>query len=701
MKNGRSLLRFPILLLVSLALVFAPVATLSAASIDSSYSYDEFGNWHPAPPVYLPDCEVSGEDLSTTAFSGISDLFATNDGTLYVVDTGNHRILELDASFHLTREFSSLKGEDGTEIPLEEPLGFFLDAEGRFLIADKGAKKVYITRPDLTVVRTIAAPRSDILPKDFIFTPEKVLVDRTGLVYVKCAGKGQGLLTFDGDRFLGFYGSMPVSGDPLTQIWKRLSTRAQQAQMEKATPIEYASVYLSPDGFVYGAVRASLITDEEVRKLNPSGRNILGRTPYSVGNFGDQRTSQINSITIDSIFVDLCVDEQGVISVLDRERGRVFQYDQDRELLGIFGGKGEMFGSFLEASAIEVIGERILVADAIKNTLTCFSPTAYRSTLRYAIALYNDGKYRDAEQSWRTLLQQNQGLRLAALGIGKALLQNGDPVAALPYLERAKDFETYSEALELVRKALIRRNILLYLLIAGGLVGLLILLRKTRPLAILAGRMPRRANAFLLATAASFSVLRHPISTFEDVHTAPKRSLSPTVLLVFLNFATSIIRVFASGFLFRRMDPANFNLLLEASILLLPIALFTFSNWASSTLMDGEAKAREIWTVYAYSLIPNIVFTLPLVLLSNVMTLNEKDFLNLGYLVATMWGYLILFVGLKTVQQYTVRKTVLSVLLTLFGIFVILFLLVLFYSLYQQMALFVNTIYRELSFRFS
>ena len=63
------------------------------------------------------------------------------------------------------------------------------------------------------------------------------------------------------------------------------------------------------------------------------------------------------------------------------------------------------------------------------------------------------------------------------------------------------------------------------------------------------------------------------------------------------------------------------------------------------------------------------------------------------------WTVILLFSAVKSVHQYSFKKTVLAIGFTLSAMFIMLFLLVLFMSLIQQIYIFISTIYTELSYR--
>ena len=193
-----------------------------------------------------------------------------------------------------------------------------------------------------------------------------------------------------------------------------------------------------------------------------------------------------------------------------------------------------------------------------------------------------------------------------------------------------------------------------------------------------------------------FRIVRHPFDSFSDVKYEGMGSLAIANTLLLLFFFSNILRYFCTGYIFNTNSPKDFNILLELLYSIFLIVLWCISNWAVCTLMDGEGKFKEIWTAVCYALLPRILGQLAVVVLSNILALNEQMFLTLIDTVSIgLMGVLILF-GMLVVHQYTLLKTVLSSLLTIFGIVAILFIGVLFFSVVQQMIGFVETIYMEI-----
>jgi hypothetical protein len=115
--------------------------------------------------------------------------------------------------------------------------------------------------------------------------------------------------------------------------------------------------------------------------------------------------------------------------------------------------------------------------------------------------------------------------------------------------------------------------------------------------------------------------------------------------------------------------------------------------------MDGEGKAREIWMVSMYSLIPYLSVNLMVVLLSNFLSQEAAAFISMAKFAAFSWSGILMFSGMYDVHQYSVKKTIVNLGLTLVGMAVIFFLMILVFSLFQQLFVFLLTMYKELMFR--
>lgn len=197
----------------------------------------------------------------------------------------------------------------------------------------------------------------------------------------------------------------------------------------------------------------------------------------------------------------------------------------------------------------------------------------------------------------------------------------------------------------------------------------------------------------------SLWLIVRPFSGFQELKHEGKGSVRVALTIVaVLVFVVVINRQYA-GFLVNYYDPQQMNSLNELRYVVIPVLLWSISNWSITTLMDGEGKFREIFMVTSYSTLPLIIIVLPFTFISNVMTLEETVFYWLFVIIALLWFFFLLFVGTMTVHQYSAAKTVGTMLLTVIVMLIIIFLTMLFFSLIQQIVDFIYNMYREIIFR--
>ena len=188
----------------------------------------------------------------------------------------------------------------------------------------------------------------------------------------------------------------------------------------------------------------------------------------------------------------------------------------------------------------------------------------------------------------------------------------------------------------------------------------------------------------------------HPIDLFNDIKYEKRGSLGVANRLLALYFLEEIINYFAVAYLFSNNEAQSFSvwpILLRTVVLVL---LWCITNWAMSTLQDGKGTFKEIYLAACYALTPLVLFSVPLNLITNMMTLSESMFYSAISSALTLWSLILVFLGTMVVHQFTVRKTIGSVLLSLGMIVIIAFLVLLGFSISQQMTTFVETIITEL-----
>jgi tetratricopeptide (TPR) repeat protein len=198
-----------------------------------------------------------------------------------------------------------------------------------------------------------------------------------------------------------------------------------------------------------------LAQSDQIKKLNAIGLDIYGGQTDKF--FGERERN--GDQAVNPQFVDVTVDDQGIVSALDFNSGRIYQYDQSANLLAIFGGRGDQWGKFELPQSLAVGKDgRIYVLDANRNNVQVFQPTQFAELVHQGSRLYFDGKYEEAATVWREVLRRDSNFELAHVGLAKADFRRGDYLAAMQEYKIARDKDGYSEAFGEWRHDFLRQN---------------------------------------------------------------------------------------------------------------------------------------------------------------------------------------------------------------------------------------------------
>ena len=96
-------------------------------------------------------------------------------------------------------------------------------------------------------------------------------------MYVISRNSYEGLTVFNADgNFSGFMGAPRVTASVADLFWYRIATREQKQRMALFIPTQFANLTMDNRGFIY-VVESGLAKDNSIRRLNPSGEDVLVR----------------------------------------------------------------------------------------------------------------------------------------------------------------------------------------------------------------------------------------------------------------------------------------------------------------------------------------------------------------------------------------------------------------------------------------
>lgn len=410
-----------------------------------------------SPVPYLPSDVIRGSAYGIGDFSAPDDLFVSADRKIYLLDSGNGRIVVFDENWRLVRTLAEFRDGEKPE-KLSGPKGIYVTPEGTIFVADTGNKRVVEMDAEGRFLRILEAPKSDVLRAGFDFVPSKIALDQAKRIYVVGEGVFDGIMEFDFDgEFIGFTGTNRVRFNAADYFWKTVSTREQKDKMVMFVPVEFNNLDVDDEGFLYSTT-SEKFSANPIQRLNPSGTDILRRDGYNPP-AGDAETAAVgSSMNGPSVFADIAAGPAGTYSALDTNRGRVFTYNEDGDLLYIFGQRGNQAGTFKTPVAIDRVGDRIIVLDRDFRHIVVFEPTAFGAAVNEAVLHHFEGREELSAGSWEKVLSLNGNYDIAYIGIGKALLRQNRYKEAMDHFQNGHNRKYYSKAFALYRKQLLREH---------------------------------------------------------------------------------------------------------------------------------------------------------------------------------------------------------------------------------------------------
>ncbi|MHB1452653.1 MAG: NHL repeat-containing protein [Saccharofermentanales bacterium] len=650
-----------------------------------SYTYDSWGQPRETATGYVPEKLLTGGDIGAGSLKEPSDLFIAENGMMYILDAGNDRLVRYDPVNGGTGIMKAT-AVDGTGFSLAKAAGLFVTADERILIADPVSQSVVVFDSTLKEIGRLEVPKTDILPAGYFYQPVKVIEDSGGVVYVLSQGSISGAMQFDTDgSFMGFFGSEKVTltAQLLTDhFWKSILTKEQAGGMARAVPVEFISFDIDKNDFIYTIRRGNDVSAGQVRKLNALGENIL---PDKL--FGDTGSQQKLN--------DICVDSDGFITILDQGKCRLYQYDQESNLMYTFASKGEQLGCFTTPVAVASSGSRIYVLDSSSGAITVFRPTDFGDNIRKALLLYYDGKYDQAMLPWLNVQRSDHDYGLANIGLGKAYEGLGDNGKAMYHYKKGDNRTLYSSAFVKYRTEAIRKNFPVFMLLMVLTILAPVLYRIARR------RRKRRTEYDVRLTRRKMPVYcaLHPFVGYSEMKYARSGSMTIALMILAGFFAATILSRQLTGFIFNYARTDRFDILVHFVSTAGLFLTFVLTNWLVTTIAEGKGKLKEIFIFCSYVLLPFTILTLAGVVFSNILGIEEMMFMRIFQFILYAMTGMYLVIALMEGQMYSLKKTIYTILLTGAGILVIVLIGAIVYSIFTQIVSFAGTLITELTLR--
>ncbi len=252
--------------------LITPSLEVKADAPYKTYTVDGYGSVTETQTAYLPYQTITkiGEEVMVAP----TDFTVLDDGSMYVLDSGNRRVL-----------ISNLKGEYlgsfGEDI-LVNPRGIFVTDEHITYVADRDAKSIFVFDENGELIHTYGRPNHALYGNESQdFLPIKIVVNDAGTMYIICESNTNGVVQIspvDNGTFLGYFGTNSTKSNIWQVVWRALQTEQQRARSQSNLPSTPGNLAIDEKGLIYTVTRGE--REESLKRLNIAGTNLIEPDSY-------------------------------------------------------------------------------------------------------------------------------------------------------------------------------------------------------------------------------------------------------------------------------------------------------------------------------------------------------------------------------------------------------------------------------------
>ena len=670
------------------------------------------------------------------------------EGRLYIADSKNNRIIVLKNDYTVLTVIDYFYSSRSDNDTFSEPKGVFVNDDYIYVSDTKNQRIVILNKQavlngknDHTAFYKVILKPDTPLVKPDQWNPSACAVDQYGRIFVvsETATMGIIVLADDDGFFNGYIGAQKVTYNPFELFWRRFQSEEQQKKNVKFVSVTFNNITIDEDGFIYittdnidlgkqtAAINKKSADYSPVKKLNSAGNHILKRNGFQdcggevyLHIAGDESNAKPSKVT------DVAVGPEGSWSIVDYNRGRVFTYNSNGELLFAFGDGGDGSGStgklgsltHLQSMTYQLAPNQkdgagsegilyeynMVLLDNFTGLFTVFTRTQYGDLLMEALAQENNREYHNAAEYWQRILQRNSNFDTAYIGLGKAYYRMG---GEKNYREAQKNFKAsyettyYSKAYAELRKNWINNPWHLALIVLVVVVFLVVVVKGLGAAKKFNTRVSLKPGkkTYWEELIFPFHLVFHPFDGFWDLKHEKRGSVRGGLTIMGLTILAFYYNSVGKGYIFNPRQSTS-SIVIHIISVVLPVFLWVTANWCLTTLFDGEGSYRDVLVATTYSLAPLPPLLVLSTLLTNVLTKTEGTIATkMIPIIAYVWVGFLLFFGMLVTHGYSLPKNIITTLGTIVALAVLVFVAVLFSSLVGKMIQFVSNIVIEVSSR--
>lgn len=197
----------------------------------------------------------------------------------------------------------------------------------------------------------------------------------------------------------------------------------------------------------------------------------------------------------------------------------------------------------------------------------------------------------------------------------------------------------------------------------------------------------------------SLYCMTHPLDGFWDLTHEKRGSIAAANTILILTLVARLARLQYISFLFQKVYWEDINIFLHLASVLFPLALWCVGNWALTTLFDGKGTLKQVYMASCYALAPYPLLQFPVIFMSNIVTVEEGAFISVINIFSLGACAILILLAMMQIHEYSISKTIGFTVFTVFAMLVMIFILLLFFSMISQGIAYFVSLAREFLFR--
>lgn len=193
--------------------------------------------------------------------------------------------------------------------------------------------------------------------------------------------------------------------------------------------------------------------------------------------------------------------------------------------------------------------------------------------------------------------------------------------------------------------------------------------------------------------------LTHPLDGFWDLTHEKRGTYAAANTILILTLLARVMSLRFTSFVINPIYWEELNMFTYIASVLFPLALWVVGNWALTTLFDGKGRLGQVYMATCYAIAPYPLLQFPMMIMSNFVTVDEAAFYSmLGY-ISLIWAAFLIVFAMQQIHEYSPGKNILFTIASLFAMLVIVFILMLFFSMISQGVAYFISLAKEILFR--